>query len=100
MIGSVHDYYMFSKKKKSYNVIMNQVVTSTRVRIRVLQLALCSYYVSSPRNSNLLISICNKPFKPLGIPSGRVKSREGLTEMLPTNILHGHIITKNKASQK
>jgi hypothetical protein len=29
---------------------------------------------------------CNKPFKPLGLPSGRVKSREGLPEMIPTNI--------------
>jgi hypothetical protein len=25
-------------------------------------------------------STCNKPFKPLGYPSGRVKSREGLAE--------------------
>jgi hypothetical protein len=30
---------------------------------------------------------CNKHFKPLGYPSGRVKSREDLAEMLPTNII-------------
>jgi hypothetical protein len=34
----------------------------------------------------IAFSICNKPFKPLGLPSGRVKSREGLPEMIPTNI--------------
>jgi hypothetical protein len=32
-------------------------------------------------------SICNKPFKPLGLHSGRVKSREGLPGMIPTNIV-------------
>jgi hypothetical protein len=31
-------------------------------------------------------SICNKSFKPLGLPSGRLKSREGLPEMIPINI--------------
>jgi hypothetical protein len=30
--------------------------------------------------------ICNKPFKLLGLPSGRVKSLEGLPGMIPTNI--------------
>jgi hypothetical protein len=34
----------------------------------------------------IAFSICNKPFKPLGLPRGRVKSREGLPEMIPTNI--------------
>jgi len=34
----------------------------------------------------IAFSICNKPFKPLGLPSGRVKSREDLPEMIPTNI--------------
>jgi hypothetical protein len=34
----------------------------------------------------IAFSICNKPFKPLGFPSGRVKSREGLSEMKPTKI--------------
>jgi hypothetical protein len=32
-------------------------------------------------------SICNKPFKPLRLPSERVKSREGLPVMIPTNII-------------
>jgi hypothetical protein len=35
----------------------------------------------------IAFSICNKPFKPLGPPSGRVKSREGLPWMIPTNIM-------------
>jgi hypothetical protein len=34
----------------------------------------------------IAFNICNKPFKPLGLPSGRVKSREGLPEIIPTNI--------------
>jgi hypothetical protein len=34
----------------------------------------------------IAFSIYNKPFKPLGLPSGRVKSREGLPKMIPTNI--------------
>jgi hypothetical protein len=33
----------------------------------------------------IAFSVCDKPFKPLGIPSGRVESREGLTEVMPTN---------------
>jgi hypothetical protein len=59
-----------------------------------------NYSTSFVVGNTIAFSICNKPFKPLGIPSGRVKSREGLTEMLPTNIVHDHIITKNKVSQK
>ena len=35
----------------------------------------------------IAFSICNKPFKAQGISSGRVKSREGLPAMIPTNIL-------------
>jgi hypothetical protein len=35
----------------------------------------------------IAFSVCNKPFKPLGIPSGRVKPREDLTEVMPTNTL-------------
>jgi hypothetical protein len=35
----------------------------------------------------IAFSVCNKLFKPLGLPSGRVKSREGLPEMIPTNIV-------------
>jgi hypothetical protein len=34
----------------------------------------------------IAFSICNKPFKPLGLPSGRVMSCEDLPEMIPTNI--------------
>jgi hypothetical protein len=41
---------------------------------------------SSFVGETIAFSICNKPFKPLGLPSGRVKSREGLPEMIPTNI--------------
>ena len=33
----------------------------------------------------IAFSICNKPFKPLGIPSGRVKSREDFPGMTLTN---------------
>jgi hypothetical protein len=35
----------------------------------------------------IAFSVCNKPFKPLGLLSGRVKPCEGLPEMIPTNIL-------------
>jgi hypothetical protein len=41
---------------------------------------------SSFVGETIAFNICNKPFKPLGLPSGRVKSREGLLEMIPTNI--------------
>jgi hypothetical protein len=41
---------------------------------------------SSFVGETIAFNICNKPFKPLGLPSGRVKSREGLPEMIPTNI--------------
>ena len=34
----------------------------------------------------IAFSICKKLFKPLGIPNGRVKSREGLSAMTLTNI--------------
>jgi hypothetical protein len=30
--------------------------------------------------------VCNMPFKPPGLPKGRVKSRECMPEMIPTNI--------------
>jgi hypothetical protein len=35
----------------------------------------------------IAFSVCNKPFKPLGLSNGRVKSREGLLGMIPTNIV-------------
>lgn len=41
---------------------------------------------SSFVGETIAFSICNKPFKPIGLPSGQVKSREGLPEMIPTNI--------------
>ena len=43
---------------------------------------------------------CNMPFKPLGIPRGRVKSREGLTTMIPTNIFQHYVIGKHELSLK
>jgi hypothetical protein len=48
----------------------------------------------------IAFSECNKPFNPLGLPSGRVKSREGLTEMIPTNIMQDHVIHKIEVLQK
>jgi hypothetical protein len=41
---------------------------------------------SSFVGETIAFSICNKPFKLLGLPSGRVKFCEGLPEMIPTNI--------------
>jgi hypothetical protein len=35
----------------------------------------------------IAFSVCNKPFKPLGLPRGRVKSHEGLLKMILTNIM-------------
>jgi hypothetical protein len=40
---------------------------------------------SSFVGETIAFNICNKPFKPLGFPSGRVRSREGLPDMIPTN---------------
>jgi hypothetical protein len=44
--------------------------------------------------------ICNKPFKSLGIPRGRVKSREGLAAVIPTNIFRHYVIGKHELSLK
>jgi hypothetical protein len=44
----------------------------------------------------IAFSVCNKPFKPLGLPSGRVKSREGLPGMIPTNILKHYVVEKQE----
>jgi hypothetical protein len=41
---------------------------------------------SSFVGDTIAFSVWNKPFKPLRLPSGGVKSREGLPEMIPTNI--------------
>jgi hypothetical protein len=45
-------------------------------------------------------SVCNKHFKTLGLPSGRVKSCEGLPKMIPINIIQDHVIHKIEVSQK
>jgi hypothetical protein len=42
----------------------------------------------------IALSVCNKPFKPLGLPSGRVKSGESLPRMIPTNILTHYVVNK------
>jgi hypothetical protein len=42
----------------------------------------------------IAFSTYNKPFKPLGFPSGRVKSHESLPEMIPTNILKYYVVIK------
>jgi hypothetical protein len=48
----------------------------------------------------IAFSICNKPFKPLGLPSGRVNSREGLPEMIPTDIEKHYVINQTKPTHK
>jgi hypothetical protein len=48
----------------------------------------------------ITFSVCNKPFKPLELPSGRVKSHEGLPKLIPTNIMQDHVIHKIEGSQK
>jgi hypothetical protein len=42
---------------------------------------------SSFVGETIAFSICNKPFKPRVISSGRVKSREGFTGIIPTQTL-------------
>jgi len=49
---------------------------------------------SSVVGETIAFSICSKPFKPLGLHSGRVKSREGLSRMIPTNILKHYVVFK------
>jgi hypothetical protein len=46
----------------------------------------------------IVFNVCNKPFKPLGLPRGRVKSREGLPRMIPTNISKHYVVVKTKTS--
>jgi hypothetical protein len=48
----------------------------------------------------IVFSVCNKPFKPPGISSERVKSSEGFTGMIPTNIVQNHVIHKIEVSLK
>ena len=45
----------------------------------------------------IVFSICNKPFKPLGIPSGRVKSREGFLGFDTYKQLFGTMLLADKA---
>jgi hypothetical protein len=54
---------------------------------------------SSFVEETIAFSVCNKPFKPLGLPSGRVKSREGLPGMIPTNILNHYVVEKQESTQ-
>jgi hypothetical protein len=60
----------------------------------------CIKHKSAIVGETITFSICNKPFKLLGIPRGRVKSSEGLTEMIPTNILKHYIIDKQGLPHK
>ena len=48
----------------------------------------------------IAFGVCNKPFKPLGIPSGRVKFCEGLREITPTNIFQHYVIGKHELPHK
>jgi hypothetical protein len=48
----------------------------------------------------IAFSICNKPFKSIGFPRRRVKSRGGLPEMIPTNILKNYVVVEQKLSHK
>jgi hypothetical protein len=43
-------------------------------------------YKSSFMGEMIAFSINNKSFKPIGLPSGQVKSCKGLPEIIPTNI--------------
>jgi hypothetical protein len=47
----------------------------------------------------IAFSVCNKPFKPIGLPSRRVKSREGLPGMIPTNFLKHYVVEKQESTQ-
>jgi hypothetical protein len=42
----------------------------------------------------IAFSVCNKPFKLLWLPSGWVKSCEGLPGIIPTNILKHYVVDK------
>ena len=46
----------------------------------------------------IAFSVLNKPFKPLGIPKGRVMSPEGLTGMVLINIVIIMTFKRIKAS--
>jgi hypothetical protein len=46
-----------------------------------------NYNTSYFMENTIDFSICNKSFKPLSFPRGRVKPNESLPEMLPINII-------------
>jgi hypothetical protein len=48
----------------------------------------------------IVFSVCNKPFKPLGIPSRLVKSHKGLPAMTPTNIFQHYVIGEHELPHK
>jgi hypothetical protein len=54
-------------------------------------------YKSVVVRETIAFSIYNKYFKPLGLPRGRLKSREGLP---PTNILKHYVIDKQRFTYK
>ena len=51
---------------------------------------------SAVMGKTIAFSKWNKPFKPVGIPSGWVKPCEGLIEMIPINIFQHYVIDKNE----
>jgi hypothetical protein len=55
---------------------------------------------STAVEETIAFSICNKPFNPQSIPSGLVKSREGLLAMTTTNIFHYYVIGKHELPHK
>jgi hypothetical protein len=48
----------------------------------------------------LHLAYATSPFKPLGIPSGRVKSRESFPRMTPTNNYWHYVINGHSPSHK
>jgi hypothetical protein len=55
-------------------------------------------YKSAFVGETIAFNTCNKPFKTLGLSRRRVKSREGLPGMIPTNILKHYVVVKTKTS--
>jgi len=48
----------------------------------------------------IVFSVYNKHFRPIELLRRRVKSREGLPKMIPTNIMQDHVIHKIEVAQK
>ena len=55
---------------------------------------------STTMGETIAFSLCSKPFKPLGILSGRMKSCNGLPTMTPTNIFQHYVISKHEFPHK